>query len=123
VGHGPEGEHGQIAAVPDRLGDIVLARKDVGVAYHLAAVTDDARQGVTDVIRGCDLFEAAHVQRLLQALLELPTPVYRHHPLLLGTDGKRLAKRNGSPSLRSLREAGETVRDVRRRMAEAAARP
>jgi glutamyl-Q tRNA(Asp) synthetase len=123
TGQGPTGEHGQIAAMPDRLGDIVLARKDVGVAYHLAVVIDDALQGVTDVIRGCDLFEAAHIQRLLQALLELPTPVYRHHPLLLGADGKRLAKRNGSPSLRSLREAGETVREVRWRMAEAAARP
>ena len=118
-GHGPEGEHGVIRAAPERLGDIVLARKDVGVAYHLAVVVDDARQGVTDVIRGCDLFEAAHVQRLLQALLGLPTPTYRHHPLLMGPDGKRLAKRNGAPALRALREAGETVADVRRRIAEA----
>ena len=97
----------------------MLARKDVGVAYHLAVVIDDARQGVTDVIRGCDLFEAAHIQRLLQALLDLPTPTYRHHPLLMGPDGKRLAKRNGAPALKALREAGETVEDVRRRIADA----
>ena len=89
------------------------------MAYHLAVVIDDARQGITDVIRGCDLFEAAHVQRLLQALLGLPTPTYRHHPLLMGPDGKRLAKRNGAPALRALRGAGETVADVRRRIAEA----
>jgi len=119
TGHGPNGERGEIRAEPDRLGDIVLARKDVGVAYHLAVVVDDARQGVTEVIRGCDLFEAAHVQRLLQALLDLPTPVYRHHPLLLGPDGKRMAKRNGAPALRALREAGETADDVRARLAEA----
>jgi len=119
TGHGPNGEQGEIRAEPDRLGDIVLARKDVGVAYHLAVVVDDARQGVTEVIRGCDLFEAAHVQRLLQALLDLPTPVYRHHPLLLGPDGKRMAKRNGAPALRALREAGETADDVRARLAEA----
>ena len=119
AGRGPGGEHGEIRAEPERLGDIVLARKDVGVAYHLAVVIDDARQGVTDVVRGCDLFEAAHIQRLLQALLGLPTPTYRHHPLLMGPDGKRLAKRNGAPALKALREAGETVEDVRRRIADA----
>jgi len=118
-GRGPMGERGTIRAEPERLGDIVLARKDVGVAYHLAVVIDDARQGVTHVIRGCDLFEAAHVQRLLQALLGLPTPTYQHHALLMGADGKRLAKRNGAPALRALREAGETVEDVRRRIADA----
>ena len=121
AGRGPAGEQGTIRAEPDRLGDIVLARKDVGVAYHLAVVVDDARQGVTDVIRGRDLFEAAHIQRLLQALLDLPTPVYRHHPLLLGPDGKRLAKRNSAPALRALRDAGETAEDVRRRIADALA--
>ncbi len=121
AGRGPAGEQGTIRAEPDRLGDIVLARKDVGVAYHLAVVVDDARQGVSHVIRGCDLFEAAHIQRLLQALLDLPTPVYRHHPLLLGPDGKRLAKRNGAPALRALRDAGETAEDVRRRIADALA--
>ncbi|MDP1988842.1 tRNA glutamyl-Q(34) synthetase GluQRS, partial [Phenylobacterium sp.] len=72
-GSGPDGEAGLIQARPELGGDVVLARKDVGVAYHLAVVCDDALQGVTHVIRGCDLFEAAHVQRLLQALLDLPT--------------------------------------------------
>ena len=76
---------------------MVLARRDVGVAYHLAVVVDDARQGVTHVVRGEDLQEAAHGQRLLQALLGLPEPVYRHHPLLLGPDGRRLSKRDGAP--------------------------
>ena len=112
-GSGPGGEHGQICADPAGHGDVILARKDVGVAYHLAVVVDDALQGVTHVVRGEDLFEAAHVQRLLQALLGLPTPVYRHHRLLLGPDGKRLAKRNGAESLRALRERGVTPAAVR----------
>jgi glutamyl-Q tRNA(Asp) synthetase len=73
-GAGPAGERGWIAAEPARLGDIVVARKDLGVSYHLAVVVDDARQGITHVVRGQDLFEAAHVQRLLQALLDLSTP-------------------------------------------------
>ncbi len=103
---GPNGEHGLQTAAPERLGDIVLARKDGGVAYHLAVTVDDALQGVTHVIRGDDLFEATHVQRLLQALLGLPTPAYRHHPLVLGPDGSRLAKRNGARSLADLRQAG-----------------
>jgi glutamyl-Q tRNA(Asp) synthetase len=112
-GQGPEGEHGVIAARPELGGDVVLARKDVGVAYHLAVVHDDALQGVTHVIRGHDLFEATHVQRLLQALLGLPTPAYRHHRLLTGPDGKRFAKRDGAQTLRSLREAGMTAPELR----------
>jgi glutamyl-Q tRNA(Asp) synthetase len=115
-GQGPEGEHGRILADPAREGDVILARKDVGVAYHLAVVVDDALQGVSEVIRGADLFAAAHVQRLLQALLGLPTPAYRHHALLLGADGKRLAKRNGAPALRDLRAAGATPSEVRARL-------
>jgi len=107
-GRGPEGQSGLIPARPDLAGDIVLARKDVGVAYHLAVVLDDALQGVTHVIRGEDLFEATHIQRLLQALLDLPTPVYRHHRLLLGPDGKRYAKRDRAQTLRELRAAGLT---------------
>jgi glutamyl-Q tRNA(Asp) synthetase len=87
-------------------GDIVVARRDVGTAYALAVVVDDAAQGVTDVVRGVDLFEATHVQRLLQALLGLPTPRYHHHPLILGADGKRLAKRDAGETLRALREHG-----------------
>ncbi|MDX5394506.1 MAG: glutamate--tRNA ligase family protein, partial [Caulobacteraceae bacterium] len=115
-GAGPAGETGLIAARPDLGGDVVLARKDVGVAYHLAVVVDDALQGVPHVIRGCDLFEAAHVQRLLQALLGLPTPVYRHHRLLVGPNGKRYAKRDRAETLRALRVAGLTAQDLRREM-------
>jgi len=95
---------------------VVLARKDVGVAYHLAVVHDDALQGVTHVIRGHDLFEATHVQRLLQALLDLPTSIYGHHRLLTGPDGKRFAKRDGAQTLRSLREAGMTAAELRAEM-------
>ena len=87
-------------------GDIVLARKDAPTSYHLAVTVDDAAQRVTDVVRGIDLFAATHVHRLLQALLGLPTPRYRHHALLLGPDGKRLAKRAGAPSLAELRAGG-----------------
>jgi glutamyl-Q tRNA(Asp) synthetase len=99
-------------ARPELAGDLVLARKDVGVAYHLACVVDDALQGVTHVIRGDDLREAVHPQRLLQALLGLPTPTYRHHPLLLDAEGRRLAKRAGSLSLRDLRATGVSPADV-----------
>jgi glutamyl-Q tRNA(Asp) synthetase len=91
-------------------GDVVLARKDAPASYHLAVTVDDAAQGVTDVVRGVDLFEATHVHRLLQALLGLPTPAYHHHPLLTGPDGERLAKRHGSPTLAALREAGKDGR-------------
>ncbi len=112
-GEGREGETGVVQARPETVGDIVLARKDVGVAYHLAVVHDDALQGVTHVIRGVDLFEAAHIQRLLQALLGLPTPVYRHHGLLVGPDGKRYAKRDKAQTLRELRAAGTSAADLR----------
>lgn len=105
-GEGPNGEHGVIPARPELGGDVILARKDVGVAYHLAVVHDDALQGINQVIRGQDLFEAAHVQRLLQALLRLPTPTYRHHRLLTGPDGKRFAKRDRAETLRDLRQQG-----------------
>ena len=107
-------DHGKVVqARPDVGGDVVLGRKDVGVAYHLAVVVDDALQGVTEVIRGEDLFEATHVQRLLQALLGLPTPAYRHHRLLHGADGRRFAKRDGAETLRALRERGMTPADLR----------
>ena len=107
-----EGE-GVVQARPEIGGDVVLARKDAPVAYHLAASVDDALQDVTHVIRGEDLAEAAHVQRLLQALLGLPTPVYRHHRLILGPDGKRLAKRDRSETLQELRARGVTPQDPR----------
>ena len=107
---------GVVPARPELGGDVVLARKDVGVAYHLAVVVDDALQGITHVIRGRDLFDATHVQRLLQALLGLPTPVYRHHALLLGPDGKRFAKRDRAETLRSLRERGISAADLRKEL-------
>jgi glutamyl-Q tRNA(Asp) synthetase len=110
-------EHqGVVQARPELGGDVVLARKDVGVAYHLAVVCDDALQGITHVIRGADLFEATHVQRLLQALLGLPTPIYRHHPLLVGPDGKRFAKRDRAETLRSLRDGGMDAAELRREL-------
>jgi glutamyl-Q tRNA(Asp) synthetase len=107
---------GEILARPELGGDVVLARKDVGVAYHLAVVLDDALQGVTHVIRGEDLAEATHVQRLLQALLGLPTPTYRHHRLLTGPDGRRFAKRDRAETLRELREQGMTAAGIRAEM-------
>ena len=97
---------GWITADPASAGDVVLARKETPTSYHLAVTIDDAAQGVTDVVRGMDLFEATHVHRLLQALLGLPTPKYHHHPLLVGPDGKRLAKRNGARPLAELRAEG-----------------
>jgi len=97
---------GEVDAVPDRFGDVVLARKDAPASYHLAVTVDDAWQGVTDVVRGMDLFEATHIHRLLQALLGLPTPRYHHHPLLTDEEGHRLAKRNGAPTLADLRASG-----------------
>lgn len=107
-----EGE-GVVQARPEIGGDVVLARKDVRTSYHLASVVDDALQGVTHVIRGVDLAEAAHVHRLLQALLGLPTPVYRHHRLILGPDGRRLAKRDRSETLHELRGRGITAAQIR----------
>ena len=112
-GAGPNGEHGLIAARPQLTGDVVLARKDVGVAYHLAVTVDDALQQITHVIRGEDLHEAAHIQPLLRALLALPQPVYRHHPLLKGSDGKRLAKRDLAETLADIRARGVSADQLR----------
>ena len=98
---------GTVACEALAAGDVVLARKDAPASYHLAVTVDDAAQGVTDVVRGVDLFAATHVQRVLQALLGLRTPAYHHHPLLTGPDGERLAKRHGAPALAAMREAGE----------------
>lgn len=102
----------KVIANPALAGDVVLARKDVGVAYHLAVVVDDALQGITEVIRGEDLAQATHIQRLLQALLDLPTPSYRHHRLLTGPDGKRFAKRDHAETLRDLRARGVTAEQL-----------
>ncbi|MEJ7925374.1 tRNA glutamyl-Q(34) synthetase GluQRS [Sphingobium sp. AN641] len=93
-------------ATPLAAGDVVLARKDAPTSYHLSCTLDDAAMGVTHVLRGSDLFAATHIHRLLQALLDLPSPLYVHHPLLLGPDGRRLAKRSGSIALADLRAQG-----------------
>lgn len=103
---------GDITARPERFGDVVLARKDTPTSYHLAVTHDDHLQGVTLVTRGTDLFDATDVHRLLQALLGLDTPDYRHHGLLTGEDGKRLAKRDRAATLADLRASGETPEDV-----------
>ena len=98
---------GTIVATPEIHGDVILARKDAPASYHLAVTVDDAAQGVTHVVRGRDLFSATHVHRLLQALLGLPAPVYRHHKLIGNAEGKRLAKRDRAPTLADLRDAGQ----------------
>jgi glutamyl-Q tRNA(Asp) synthetase len=105
-----------IAADPLAWGDVVLARKETPTSYHLSVVVDDARQGITDVLRGQDLYHATSVHRLLQELLGLPAPVYRHHRLILGEDGRKLSKSNQDTSLRSLRAAGMTHAGLRRRI-------
>jgi glutamyl-Q tRNA(Asp) synthetase len=106
-----EGEK-RIAAEPAALGDVVLARKDVPTSYHLAVTIDDALQGVTLVTRAVDLFAATHIHRLLQALLGLPTPVYRHHALLTDAAGKRLAKRDRAETVRAMRWAGMSPAEI-----------
>jgi glutamyl-Q tRNA(Asp) synthetase len=106
-------ENGQrVAADPASLGDVVLARKEMPTSYHLAVTVDDALQGVSLVTRGADLYAATHIHRLLQALLGLPMPDYRHHPLLTDSQGRRLAKRDGAPTIRAMREAGMTPQQV-----------
>ncbi|WP_313101620.1 tRNA glutamyl-Q(34) synthetase GluQRS [Brevundimonas sp.] len=112
-GEGPDGETGVIRARPETAGDVVLARKDAGTAYHLAVTHDDALQGVTHVVRGQDLFEATHIQRLIQTLMGWPAPVYRHHRLLTGPDGRRYAKRDQSVTLAELRAGGLTPEALR----------
>jgi glutamyl-Q tRNA(Asp) synthetase len=112
-GAGLQGKRGWIAVEPLLLGDVVLARKDIAAAYHLAVVVDDAFQDVSLVTRGNDLFAATHVQRLLQALLELPAPDYAHHRLVLDAQGKKFSKRDHAMTLRSLRESGLIPAEIR----------
>jgi glutamyl-Q tRNA(Asp) synthetase len=102
----------QVEAEPALLGDVVLARKEVPTSYHLAVTVDDALQGVSLVTRGADLFAATHIHRLLQALLGLPTPHYRHHPLLTDAAGRRLAKRDRALTVRAMREAGMSPAEI-----------
>jgi glutamyl-Q tRNA(Asp) synthetase len=111
-----DSRHGRIPVNPGLLGDVVLARKDIGTSYHLAVVVDDAFQEVTLVTRGEDLLPSTHVHRLLQALLGFPEPAYLHHALVVDENGVRLAKRHDSLSIRSLREAGHSPAHVLARL-------
>ena len=111
-----DGTQQSFAAAPERWGDAVIVRKDVPASYHLAVVADDARQGISHVTRGQDLFAATDVHRLLQVLLDLPEPLYHHHRLLTGDDGRKLAKSQDDASLASLRAQGLTVVNVKRHM-------
>lgn len=113
-GEGPDGEHGRVAARPEAWGDVILARKETPTSYHLSVVVDDALQGVSEVVRGRDLFHATSVHRLLQALLRLPEPAYRHHRLILDDGERKLSKSTGSTGLRDLRANGATPADIRR---------
>jgi glutamyl-Q tRNA(Asp) synthetase len=114
LGAGPQGESGTLNARPEEWGDVVIARKDIPTSYHLAVVLDDAEQGVTEIVRGDDLFAATAVHRLLQKLLELPEPRYRHHRLIRDAQGQKLSKSDGATGLRELRAAGATPADIRR---------
>ena len=115
-GEGPGGESGMITADPAAWGDIIIARKETPTSYHLAVVVDDALQGVTEVVRGQDLFWATSVHRLLQQLLGLPPPAYRHHRLICDADGQKLSKSTKATGLRELRAAGVTPAEIRRRV-------
>jgi glutamyl-Q tRNA(Asp) synthetase len=112
-GQGPAGETGVVAAAAEAWGDVVLARKETPTSYHLSVVIDDALQGVTDVVRGQDLFWSTSVHRLLQALLGLPQPAYRHHRLVLDAAGRKLSKSTEATGLRELRGQGATSADIR----------
>jgi glutamyl-Q tRNA(Asp) synthetase len=114
TGSGPQGQTGLVTAAPHRWGDVILARKELPTSYHLAVVVDDALQGVTNVVRGQDLFWSTSIHRLLQALLGLAEPVYHHHRLILDDDGRKLSKATKATSLRELRASGATAVDVRR---------
>lgn len=106
-----------VEAHPERWGDAIIIRKDTPASYHLAVVVDDARQGITHVTRGRDLFAATDIHRLLQVLLDLPAPLYNHHPLVTDADGRKLSKSAGDTSLRALRAEGMTRDEVTRRCA------
>jgi len=114
AGAGPEGETGTVAANPTAWGDVILARKETPTSYHLAVVMDDASQGITDVVRGRDLFHSTSVHRLLQALLGLPQPRYHHHRLILDKDGRKLSKSTRATGLRELRAQGVTASKIRK---------
>ncbi len=118
TGSGPNGETGAIGTsdvqMIEGIGDVVLARRDMGTSYHLSVVVDDAAQGATHVVRGQDLFEATKIHVVLQRLLGLPVPIYHHHRLIRDDQGKRLAKRDDARAIRTYREAGASPADIRR---------
>jgi len=109
-----DGSRQTIVAEPERWGDAIIIRKDVPASYHLSVVVDDARQGVTHVTRGRDLFAATDLQRLLQELLDLPEPVYSHHRVICWADGRKLSKSNQDMGLRALRDEGASPADIRK---------
>jgi glutamyl-Q tRNA(Asp) synthetase len=118
TGAGPDGETGPITLDPDRalqtIGDVVIARRDMGTSYHLSVVIDDAAQGITHVTRGNDLFTATPIHVILQRLLGLPPPVYHHHRLIRDDQGKRLAKRDDARAIAKYRAEGASPQDIRR---------
>ncbi len=117
-GFGPRGETGEIAItakdLQTNIGDIIIARKDIGISYHLAVVLDDAYQGITHITRGQDLFEATKIHVVLQKLLGLPTPIYHHHKLIRDENGNRLAKRYDAMAIRKYRADGASPQDIRK---------
>lgn len=115
-GEGPNGETGAVAARPEAWGDVILARKETPTSYHLSVVIDDALQGVTEVVRGADLFWSTSVHRLLQHLLGLPQPTYRHHRLVIDGEGRKLSKSTAATGIRELRAGGATPADIRRQV-------
>ncbi len=114
TGSGPQGQTGLITAAPQMWGDVVIARKDTPTSYHLAVAVDDALQGVSDVVRGQDLFWSTAIHRLLQVLLGLPEPSYHHHRLIVDAEGRKLSKSTQATSLRELRAHGAAPYDIRR---------
>ena len=113
---GPDGAPQRLPADPARWGDVLLVRKDAPASYHLAVVVDDARQSITHVTRGRDLFAATDLHCLLQVLLDLPAPLYHHHAVMTAPDGRKLAKSRGDTSLAALRAEGVTAADIRARL-------
>jgi glutamyl-Q tRNA(Asp) synthetase len=113
LGDGPDGEDGVVPARPEAWGDVILARKETPTSYHLSVVVDDALQDISEVVRGQDLFHATSVHRLLQVLLGLPEPAYRHHALICDVDGRKLSKSDRSTALRELRAAGASPAGIR----------
>jgi glutamyl-Q tRNA(Asp) synthetase len=112
-GEGPQGETGAVTARPEAWGDVILARKETPTSYHLSVVVDDALQGVTDVVRGQDLLWSTSVHRLLQDLLGVSSPAYRHHRLVLDSEAQKLSKSTNATGLRELRTGGATPADIR----------